>query len=255
MCDYSLHHVANRPAKIEDELVATKFHNSVTSRIRSSRAAEHCGLSCCPVPRSHSTVLNASRRSASASCRSTERSGSSSRFRQVDAATPWPIPRLAGNSRRAGGSRSRALYNGRRAYTAIAGRVACRNCGGRPSSSGSFAESLAFDLDRADGCALIDGCNTKHHRLCHQLIHPLALTVPQPCRPILEHSISVCYKLPALRLIPAGFLCGSARTRGVFQLVSHQRHMRASLVPLPTRTPYAAREELVPAATGIHLRL
>ncbi len=30
MCDYSLHHVANRPAKIEDKLVATKFHNSIT---------------------------------------------------------------------------------------------------------------------------------------------------------------------------------------------------------------------------------
>jgi hypothetical protein len=30
MCDYSLHHVANRPAKIEDKLVTTKFHNSIT---------------------------------------------------------------------------------------------------------------------------------------------------------------------------------------------------------------------------------
>ena len=30
MCDYSLHHVANRPAKIEDKLVATKFNRSIT---------------------------------------------------------------------------------------------------------------------------------------------------------------------------------------------------------------------------------
>ena len=30
MCDYSLHNVATRPAKIEDKLVATKFHNSIT---------------------------------------------------------------------------------------------------------------------------------------------------------------------------------------------------------------------------------
>jgi hypothetical protein len=30
MCDYSLHHVANRLAKIEDKLVATKFNNSIT---------------------------------------------------------------------------------------------------------------------------------------------------------------------------------------------------------------------------------
>ena len=30
MCDYSLHHVATRPAKVEDKLVATKFSNSIT---------------------------------------------------------------------------------------------------------------------------------------------------------------------------------------------------------------------------------
>jgi hypothetical protein len=30
MCDYSLHHVATRPAKVEDKLVTTKFSNSIT---------------------------------------------------------------------------------------------------------------------------------------------------------------------------------------------------------------------------------
>ncbi len=30
MCDYSLHNVANRPAKIEDKLVTTKFNKSIT---------------------------------------------------------------------------------------------------------------------------------------------------------------------------------------------------------------------------------
>jgi hypothetical protein len=30
MCDYSLHHVSSRPAKIEDKLVVTKFDNSIT---------------------------------------------------------------------------------------------------------------------------------------------------------------------------------------------------------------------------------
>jgi hypothetical protein len=30
MCDYSLHHVASRPAKVGDELVSTKFQNSIT---------------------------------------------------------------------------------------------------------------------------------------------------------------------------------------------------------------------------------
>jgi hypothetical protein len=30
MCDYSLHHVASRAAKLEDKLVTTKFSNSIT---------------------------------------------------------------------------------------------------------------------------------------------------------------------------------------------------------------------------------
>ena len=30
MCDYSLHHVATRPAKVGDKLVATRFPNSIT---------------------------------------------------------------------------------------------------------------------------------------------------------------------------------------------------------------------------------
>lgn len=30
MCDYSLHDVASRPAKVGDKLVTTRFHNSIT---------------------------------------------------------------------------------------------------------------------------------------------------------------------------------------------------------------------------------
>jgi hypothetical protein len=30
MCDYSLHHVASRPAKVGDKLVSTKFDNALT---------------------------------------------------------------------------------------------------------------------------------------------------------------------------------------------------------------------------------
>ena len=30
MCDYSLEHVASRPARVEDKLVTTNFHNSIT---------------------------------------------------------------------------------------------------------------------------------------------------------------------------------------------------------------------------------
>src|SRR6202030_1078239 len=35
MCDYSLHHVATRPATIEDRLVTTKFHNTITRGLAS----------------------------------------------------------------------------------------------------------------------------------------------------------------------------------------------------------------------------
>jgi hypothetical protein len=30
MCDYSLHHVASRPAKVGDKLITTQFNNSIT---------------------------------------------------------------------------------------------------------------------------------------------------------------------------------------------------------------------------------
>jgi hypothetical protein len=30
MCDYSLHHVASRPARTDDKLISTKFTNSIT---------------------------------------------------------------------------------------------------------------------------------------------------------------------------------------------------------------------------------
>src|SRR5258705_4943348 len=48
MCDYSLHHVATRPAKIEDKLVATKFNNSIT---RGFAAVGEPHVAGCPLPR------------------------------------------------------------------------------------------------------------------------------------------------------------------------------------------------------------
>ena len=91
MCDYSLHHVANRPAKIEDKLVATKFPMRLLAASRRS-GSRTLRSACCLVPRSHSTRMsNASRRSASASCR-TRRSGSGSRASGKSIwTTPWPI--------------------------------------------------------------------------------------------------------------------------------------------------------------------
>jgi len=47
MCDYSLHHVATRPAKIEDRLVTTKFHNSIT---RGFAAIDNPRVAVCLLP-------------------------------------------------------------------------------------------------------------------------------------------------------------------------------------------------------------
>ena len=47
MCDYSLHHVATRLAKIEDKLVATKFPNSIT---RGFAAAGEPHVAVCLLP-------------------------------------------------------------------------------------------------------------------------------------------------------------------------------------------------------------
>src|SRR5215472_11400481 len=47
MCDYSLHHLATRPARIEDKLVATKFPNSIT---RGFAAAGEPHVAVCLLP-------------------------------------------------------------------------------------------------------------------------------------------------------------------------------------------------------------
>jgi hypothetical protein len=40
MCDYSLELIASRPAKIGDELVTTKFQNSMTRGFAANRRTE-----------------------------------------------------------------------------------------------------------------------------------------------------------------------------------------------------------------------
>jgi hypothetical protein len=47
MCDYSLHHVASRPAKVGDELVSTKFQNSIT---RGFSAVDEPNVAVCLLP-------------------------------------------------------------------------------------------------------------------------------------------------------------------------------------------------------------
>jgi len=47
MCDYSLHHVASRPAKVGDQLVTTQFNNSIT---RGFAAVEEPNVAVCLLP-------------------------------------------------------------------------------------------------------------------------------------------------------------------------------------------------------------
>ena len=43
MCDYSLHYVANRPAKVGDKLVTTRFREIQHARSGNQRA-QRCGV-------------------------------------------------------------------------------------------------------------------------------------------------------------------------------------------------------------------
>jgi len=47
MCDYSLHHVASRPAKVGDQLISTRFHNSIT---RGFAAVDEPNVAVCLLP-------------------------------------------------------------------------------------------------------------------------------------------------------------------------------------------------------------
>ena len=47
MCDYSLHHVASRPAKVGDKLITTHFENSVTCGFA---AVEERNVAVCLLP-------------------------------------------------------------------------------------------------------------------------------------------------------------------------------------------------------------
>ena len=68
MCDYSLHEVATRPAKLEDKLVTTKFNITHGFAAVGGRAMSRCA--CCPARSLHSMRMSsADRYSISASCR------------------------------------------------------------------------------------------------------------------------------------------------------------------------------------------
>src|SRR5262245_31342466 len=55
MCDYSLHHVASRPAKIHDELVTTRFRSTPT---RGFAAAGEPNVAVCLLPGTEISFAN-----------------------------------------------------------------------------------------------------------------------------------------------------------------------------------------------------
>ena len=145
MCDYSLHHVANRPAKIEDKLVATKFHNSIT---RGFAAVGQPNVAVCLLPGTEIAF------DESVECEPSFGIGilpnkkigqRLARFRQVNMDNPRGPSRCAGISRRAGGTSCALVQWPARDCAAIAGRVACRNCGGDRRRAAA-SRVLAFDL-------------------------------------------------------------------------------------------------------------
>ena len=165
MCDYSLHHVANRPAKIEDKLVATKFHNSIT---RGFAAVGQPNVAVCLLPGTEIAF------DENVECEPPFGTGILSNKKIWAAACALPASqygqprgpsRCAGISRRAGGTSHALVRWPARDCAAIAGRVASRNCGGdrrRAAASRILVLDLIAQTDtrrstgaiqRTTGCA------------------------------------------------------------------------------------------------------
>ena len=139
MCDYSLHHVSNRPAKIEDKLVATKFHNSIT---RGFAAVGQPNVAVCLLPGTEIAF------DESVECEPSFGIGilpnkkigqRLARFRQVNTDNP-----VAHHDALEFPDHALVRWPARDS-TAIAGRRACRNCGGDRRRVGA-SRVLAFDL-------------------------------------------------------------------------------------------------------------
>jgi hypothetical protein len=167
MCDYSLHHVANRRAKIGDKLVATKFNNSIT---RGFSAVGQPNVAICLLPGTEIAFDEnvECEPSFGIGILSNKKIGQRlARFRQVNMdnfvahhdALEFPDGQVVLVTRLCDGQR---VPRPRR----------------RQSSSRSFA-SLPFRSDRADGYALIDGCNTKSHRYSRWLAIRLCYFYPR----------------------------------------------------------------------------
>ena len=86
MCDYSLHHVVSRPAKVGDKLISTKFANSIT---RGFTAIGEPGVAVCLLPGTEVAFEEEVERVATFRFQPRRKSGESvARFRQVNLNDP-----------------------------------------------------------------------------------------------------------------------------------------------------------------------
>ena len=145
MCDYSLHHVANRPAKIEDKLVATKFRNAIT---RGFAAVGQPNVAVCLLPGTEIAF------DENVECEPSFGIGifpnkkigqRLARFRQVNMDNPVAHHDALEFSRRAGGASHAFVRWPACDSAAIASRGECRN-GGGDRCRAAASRVLAFDL-------------------------------------------------------------------------------------------------------------
>jgi hypothetical protein len=86
MCDYSLHLVASRPAKVGDKLVSTSFPSSVT---RGFASVENLNVAVCLLPGTELAFENEVECDARSMFRSRQQLGHKlARFRQIDRDQP-----------------------------------------------------------------------------------------------------------------------------------------------------------------------
>jgi hypothetical protein len=145
MCDYSLHLVANRPAKIEDKLVTTKFNNSIT---RGFAAVGQPNVAVCLLPGTEIAFAE------NVECEPSFGIGILSNKKNRAATRALPAnqygqsrdpSRCAGISRRAGRTSHALVRWPARHGAATTRRHACRDRGGSGRRAAA-SRALTFDL-------------------------------------------------------------------------------------------------------------
>src|SRR5216684_2396703 len=146
MCDYSLHHVATRPAKIEDKLVATKFNNSIT---RGFAAVGEPTVAVCLLPGTEVAFVEGSgMRTCFSRHSQTDARGESGAVSADQHGRSEDAPRRAGISQRTDRTTHPAVRRPACDRAAVAGRSAHRERSGSAETRGCrrVVGPLAFEL-------------------------------------------------------------------------------------------------------------